>query len=50
MHIGIAVAVVLGLSVNDRVGFLGGGGIIEIDQGLTLNSFAENREVRAQSL
>jgi len=48
MHIGIFVFVIMPDDIEDRPRFLRGGGVVEINQRMTVHSLPENRKILAK--
>ena len=50
MDVGVVALVVTAERVEDRAGFLGGGGVIEVDERMPVDLLVENREILPQGL
>ena len=50
VHVGVVAAVVIRYGVDNGIRFLRGGGIIEVDQRLSVHRLSENGEIRAHAL
>ena len=50
MDVGIVALVVTAEGVEDGAGFLGGGGVIEVDERMPVDLLVENREILPQGL